>query len=117
MVKNAIMAKMCCKAECSVEPCCVRLYLSCCNEDLSILWGTQVVHDAHQLTCLGFGLLSLRHMQVHFITVKISVIGAANTFIEAESPAAAQVQIKYMLLQGEMPAGMMCISLDCPSYA
>ena len=65
------------------------LHLGGCNEDLSILWSSQVVHDAHELTGFGFGLLSLRNVQVHFIAIKVSIVGAADALVEAEGPAAA----------------------------
>ena len=63
-------------------------YLSGSDKDLSILGCAQVVHDPHQLTRLCLGFLGLGHMQVHFIAIKVSVVGAAHTLVEAERPAA-----------------------------
>ena len=63
-------------------------HLSGSNQDLSILGCTQVVHDPHQLAGLSLGLLSLGHMQVHLVTIEISIVGTAHTLIEAKCPAA-----------------------------
>lgn len=89
--------------------CYVVLYLGGCNEDLSILWSSQVVHDAHQLTGLSFGLLSLRHMQVHLIAIKVSVIGAADALIEAKGPAATANTSQSLCCREITPAGEICI--------
>lgn len=85
------------------------LYLCGCNQDLSILWSTQVVHDAHQLTGLSFGLLSLRHMQVHLITIEVSVIWTADALIEPKGPAAATNPAQYLCRREVGPAGEICI--------
>jgi hypothetical protein len=71
-----------------------KLHLSGCNEDLSILGCAQVVHHTHQLTRLRLGFLGLRNMQVHLITIKVSVVGTADALIEAESPAANNVVLR-----------------------
>ena len=65
-----------------------KLHLSGCNEDFSILGCAQIVHHTHQLTRLCLGFLGLRNMQVHLVAIKVSIVGAADTLIEAESPAA-----------------------------
>lgn len=77
------------------------LYLCGRNQDLPVLWSTQVVHDAHELTGLSFGLLSLRHMQVHLIAVKVSVIGTADALVEAKGPAAAANPAQYLCRSGD----------------
>ena len=77
--------------------CYVLLYLGCSNKDLPILWSAQVVHDAHKLTGLSLGLLTLRHMQIHLVAVKVSIIGAADTLIEPKRPAALQVLLTTVL--------------------
>ena len=56
-------------------------------EDFPLLWCAKIVHDAHELAGLCFGFLRLRHMQVHFIAIKVSIVGAADALIEAEGPA------------------------------
>lgn len=56
-------------------------------ENLSILGGAQIVHDSHKVQSLRPSLLSLRHMQVHFVAVKICIVWAADTLIEAQCPA------------------------------
>ena len=88
---------------------CGAVYLGGCNEDLSIFWSTQVVHDAHQLTSLSFGLLSLRHMQVHFIAIEVSIIGAADALVEPKGPAAAVIPAQHLCCRKATPAGEMYI--------
>lgn len=62
-------------------------YLSSRNKDFSIFGGTKVVHDSHQMQSFCTSFLCLRHMQVHFVTIKICIIRATYTFIEAQCPA------------------------------
>ncbi len=75
-------------ADCAMQLGVCKAHLSGCNEDLSVLGCAQVVHHTHQLTRLRLGFLGLGNMQVHLIAIKVSVVGAADTLIEAESPAA-----------------------------
>ncbi len=83
-----VQLKGCCGRLCNAASCVCRPHLSGCNEDLSILGCAEVVHHTHQLTRLRLGFLGLRYVQVHLIAIKVSVVGTAHAFIEAESPAA-----------------------------
>ena len=76
--------------------CVCKLHLSGCNEDLSILGCAQVVHHTHQLTRLCLSFLCLRHVQVHLVAIKVSIVGTADALIEAESPA-ANITARYSL--------------------
>ena len=62
-------------------------YLCGCNQDLSILGRAQIVNHAHELDGLRSRLLGLGHVQVHLVTVKVGVVRAAHTLIEAQRPA------------------------------
>mmetsp|Transcript_21743 Transcript_21743/g.42753 ORF Transcript_21743/g.42753 Transcript_21743/m.42753 type:complete len:298 (+) Transcript_21743:2467-3360(+) len=68
------------------EGCCNEI-LSCRNQRFTITRCNKVVVNTHQHGCLGAGLVSLRNVQIHFITIKISVIGGACTLIEAQRAA------------------------------
>ena len=57
------------------------------NQDFAILRGTQVVYDAHQVQGLGPSFLCLGHVEVHFIAIKVGIVGAADALIEAQRPA------------------------------
>ena len=43
-----------------------------------------VLCSGHESECLCPGLLCLRHVQVHFIAIEVSVVGAAHTLVESE---------------------------------
>ena len=57
------------------------------HQDLPVLGRAQVVHHAHELGGLRSGLLGLGHVHVHFVPVKVGVVGAADALVEAEGPA------------------------------
>ena len=69
------------------------------NEDFSVLGSAQVVHHAHEMQCLSSGLLSLWHMQVHFISIEVSVVGAAHALIEAQCPAQHKLMLQLRLIK------------------
>mmetsp|Transcript_41853 Transcript_41853/g.107090 ORF Transcript_41853/g.107090 Transcript_41853/m.107090 type:complete len:579 (+) Transcript_41853:833-2569(+) len=54
------------------------------HQDLAVLGGCQVVHDAHQRQRLRARLLCLRHVQVHFVPIKVGIVGVADALVEAE---------------------------------
>ncbi len=51
-----------------------------------IAWCNEVSLDTHQSEGFGFGFFCLGEMEVHFIPIKISVVGCTDTLIETESP-------------------------------
>ena len=102
MQQSSLECRLCPNAACSRKPRQLQLpgtaqaaadthmpqpHLCGCNQDLSILGRAQVVDHAHELDGLRSCLLRLGHMQIHLVTVKVSVVGAAHAFIKAQRPA------------------------------
>ena len=55
-----------------------------CDDWLPVSWRHEIMLHAHQRKRLGPSFLRLRHMHVHFITVKVCVVRTAHTFVKAE---------------------------------
>ena len=54
------------------------------NDGFSVLWSSQIILNTHQFHCLCSGLFSLRHVQVHFVSVKVCIIRVAYTLVQPE---------------------------------
>ena len=62
-------------------------YLCGCNEDLAVFGGTEIVHDAHEMQSFCPSFFCLRNMQIHLVTIKVSIVGTTDTLIETQRPA------------------------------
>ena len=56
--------------------------LGCGNQWFSASWNHQIILDIHENSRFSLCLFSLWQMNVHFITIKISIIRFANTLIK-----------------------------------
>ena len=54
------------------------------DQDLPVFGGGQVGGDAHQAGRLRPGLLRLGDVQVHFVAIKVGVVGRAHALVEAK---------------------------------
>src|SRR5699024_2345489 len=52
------------------------------DDRFSILWSSQIILNTHQFHCLCSRLFGLRHVQIHFVSVKVCIIRVAYTLIQ-----------------------------------
>lgn len=67
---------------CQQEACCQEV-LSGSDQGSTVLGNTNIAVDVHEDTSFGPSLLCLRHVDVHLITVEISVVWRADTLVES----------------------------------
>ena len=61
--------------------CCSDEILRGGNDRFTVLGSCEVVFDAHQVDGLSTSFLGLWNMKVHFVSVKISIVGTTDTFV------------------------------------
>lgn len=59
--------------------------LSGSDQGSTVLGNTDIAIDVHEDTSFSPSLLCLRHVDVHLVTVKISIVGRADTLVESQS--------------------------------
>lgn len=55
-----------------------------CNDGLTALRGDDILSDSHKMQGLTASFDGLRHVDVHLVTVEVSIKGSADTFIETQ---------------------------------
>ena len=54
------------------------------HKGLAVARRDEVLCDEYELSGLGAGLLGLRQVQVHLISIKVGIVGRAGALVEAE---------------------------------